>query len=92
MSCGVARRRGSNPAWMWLWCRPAATALIRPLNWEPPYAMCSPKKTKRPKKKKIHITLQKGAKAEDMGKSLPQEGPIESCSLTKFDHRLYSDR
>ena len=25
--------------WLWLWCRPEATALIRPLVWEPPYAM-----------------------------------------------------
>ena len=25
-------------ALLWLWCRLAATALIRPLAWEPPYA------------------------------------------------------
>ena len=25
-------------ALLWLWRRPAATALIRPLAWEPPYA------------------------------------------------------
>ena len=24
---------------LWLWHRPAAAALIRPLAWEPPYAM-----------------------------------------------------
>jgi len=24
--------------WLWLWYRPVATALIRPLAWEPPYA------------------------------------------------------
>ena len=23
---------------LWLWCRPAAVAPIRPLAWEPPYA------------------------------------------------------
>ena len=34
MSCG--RRRGLGPAL--LWRRPAATALVRPLAWEPPYA------------------------------------------------------
>ena len=28
-----------DPTLLWLWCRPpAATALIRPLAWEPPYA------------------------------------------------------
>ena len=26
-------------ALLWLWCRPEATALIRPLSWEPPHAM-----------------------------------------------------
>ena len=25
-------------ALLWLWCRPAATALIQPLAWDPPYA------------------------------------------------------
>ena len=41
MSCGVGCRRGSNPTllWLWLWRRPEATALIRPLPWEPPYAL-----------------------------------------------------
>ena len=27
-----------DPALLWLWCRPAATAPIRPLAWEPPDA------------------------------------------------------
>ena len=30
---------GLDPALLWLWRRPVATALIRPLAWEPPYAM-----------------------------------------------------
>ena len=38
MSCGIGRRQGSDPTLPWLWCRPAAIALIRPLAWEPPYA------------------------------------------------------
>ena len=28
-----------DPSLLWLWHRPAATALIPPLAWEPPYAM-----------------------------------------------------
>ena len=53
MSCGVGCRRGSYPALLWLWCRLVATALIRPLAWEPPYAAGeAPEKAKRPKKKK----------------------------------------
>ena len=33
------RRRSSNPTLLWLWRRLAATALIRHLAWEPPYAV-----------------------------------------------------
>jgi len=47
MSCGVGRRRSLDPALLWLWCRPAAAAPIRPLAWEFPYAAgVAPKKTK----------------------------------------------
>ena len=40
MSCGVGRRCGSDPTllWLWLWCKPAATAPIHPLAWELPSA------------------------------------------------------
>ena len=37
-SCGGGCRRGSDPKLLWLWLRPAATAPVRPLAWEPPYA------------------------------------------------------
>ena len=53
MCCGVGRRRGSDPALLWLWCRLAATALIRPLAWEPPCAVEAVQEmAKRQKKKK----------------------------------------
>ena len=39
MSCAVSPRRGSGPKLLWLWHRPTATAPIRPLAWEPPYAV-----------------------------------------------------
>ena len=38
-SCGVGHRCSSDSEWLWLWCRPAAIAPIRPLAWEPPYAV-----------------------------------------------------
>ena len=38
VSCGGGRRRGLDPALLWLWCSPAAVALIRHLAWELPYA------------------------------------------------------
>ena len=56
LSYSVGRRRGSDPKLLWLWQRPAATAPIGPLAWEPPYvvgvALEKGKKTKKKKKKK----------------------------------------
>ena len=43
---------------LWLWHRPAAAALIRPLAWEPPYAMGAAlniKEKKKKKKKKLEL-------------------------------------
>ena len=37
---------------LWLWRRLAATALIRPLAWEPPYAKGATLKSKKRKKKR----------------------------------------
>ena len=51
MSCGVGRRRGSDPTLLWLWCRPAAIALFWPLAWEPPYAAATDLKRKKERKK-----------------------------------------
>ena len=48
VSCGAGHRRGLDPTW--LWHKPAATAPIGPLAWEPPYAMGVA--LKRQKKKK----------------------------------------
>ena len=52
MSCGVGHRHGSDPVFLWLWYRPAATALIRPLTWEPPYATSAALKRQKDQKKK----------------------------------------
>ena len=53
MSCGVGHKRGSDPELLWLWCRLAAAAPIRPLAGEPPYAAgVSKEKAKRQKKEK----------------------------------------
>jgi len=52
VSCGVSRRCGSDLAWLWLWRRLAATAPIRPLAWEAPYAVGAALKDKKTKKKK----------------------------------------
>ena len=53
VSCGVGHRHVSDPALLWLWHRLVATAPIRPLAWEPPYAAGAVQEiAKRPKEKK----------------------------------------
>ena len=53
MNCGVGCRLSLDPELLWLWCRPAATALIQPLVWEFPYAAGAT--LKRLKKKLIFL-------------------------------------
>ena len=47
MSYIVACRRGSDPEWLWLWCRPAAKAPIQPLAWELPHTTRAALKRKK---------------------------------------------
>ena len=64
MSCRVGGRHGLDPALLWLWSRPGAIALIRPLAWELPYASgAAQEMVKRPKKTK---TKKKPQKAKSM--------------------------
>ena len=52
MSCGVGRRHGSD---LTLLHRLAVTAPIRPLAWEPPYAVGVAPKSKKKKKKELQL-------------------------------------
>ena len=52
MSCGVGCRLGSDPTLLWFWRGPGATAPIRPLAWEPPYAAGAAQQMAKDKKKK----------------------------------------
>ena len=51
VSCGVGHRHGLDLALRWLWHRPAAVALIRPLPWEPSYAVDATLKKRKSKTK-----------------------------------------
>ena len=51
MSCGAGHRHGPDPALLWLWCRLAAAALIRPLAQEVPRAKSAALKKKKRKEK-----------------------------------------
>ena len=59
MSCGVGCRRSSDLVLLWLWHRLAATALIGPLAWEPPYAMVVGLKTHTRTRARTHTHTQK---------------------------------
>ena len=58
MSCGTGHRCGSGL--VLLWHRPLAIALIRPLAWEPPYAVGADLKRQKTKQNKtrnvFHVT------------------------------------
>ena len=54
-SCSVGCRCVWDLVLLWLWCRPTAATLIRPLAWEHPHASGST--LKRPKKKKKSNTI-----------------------------------
>ena len=47
---GLQTRLG--PPLLWLWCRPAATAPIRPISWELPYAAGEAQEMEKKRKKK----------------------------------------
>ena len=45
--CGVGHQCGSDSAWLWLWCRSAAVAPIRPLAWNLHMPLVQPLKEKK---------------------------------------------
>ena len=55
MSYGVAHRCGLDLVLLWLWHRPAATALIPSLAWEPPYASGVALNRQKTKKKLVDL-------------------------------------
>ena len=66
MSCGMGCRHGSDLALLWLWHRLAAVAPIRPLAWEPSYAVgAALKRQKKKKKKKQQQQQQKKPKTKN---------------------------
>ena len=56
MSYGVGHRCGSDLVLLWLWRRLVATALIRPLAWEPPRATGVALKDKKTKTENKYIS------------------------------------
>ena len=64
VSYGVGRRRGSDPTFLWLWHRLAATAPIGPLAWKAPYAAALEKAKRQKQTNKQKKTLKNEKKKE----------------------------
>ena len=79
MSCGVGHRRGSDPALLWLWYRLAATAPIRPLAWESPYA--SGAGLEKPKRQKDN--------KEEWGEFCHRDPGISHCQGDASANRIF---
>ena len=78
MSCGVGCRYGLDLALLWLWCRQAAAALIRPLAWDPPYAEgVALKRQKKKKQKTKNLKDEGGSPAEIRRKVIQAEGTAQ---------------
>ena len=93
MNCGVTHRRGSDPVWLWLWCRLAVAALIRPLAWEPPYAAGA---ALNKQTKEAGCTYTEERPREDTAGRWPSarqgEGPQDKPNLPHLDLGLQTSR
>ena len=59
---------------VWLWCRPAAKTLIRPLVWEPPYAEGAALKRKKDKKEQEQVRIGGKGRGKEEGRGLEEQG------------------
>ena len=84
VSCGVGRRCGLDPVWLWLWCRPVAVALIGPLAWEPPYALGAASEKAKKTKKKKNPTAAAGVAVEVRVHSPAQHSGLKDPALPQL--------
>ena len=62
MSCGLGHTCKPALVLLWLWHRPAATALIQPLAWELPYAVVAALNRQKKERKERNKDEQKKKK------------------------------
>ena len=82
MSCGVGCRCGSDPALLWLWPRPAATAPIQPLAWESP-SICHGKQPQKRQKDKKKGICQLYKERQYWGREAKEEYPSKEIHMKK---------
>ena len=66
-SYAVGGRHGSDPMLLWLWCKLAAVAPVRPLAWEPPCAESTVLKRQKTKKDCKEILVPKNLRSINLG-------------------------
>ena len=74
MSCSVDTRHTSDPVLLWLWCRLAGAALIRPLGWKLPYTVGAALE----KHTHIHTCIQCKYLPKEKWPSLPVDYPVQA--------------
>ena len=90
MSCGVGHRHGLHPTLLWLWHRPAATAPIGPLAWEPPYAVGAALEKGQKKKKKERIEVSRTALSglEETFLGVPSGQEETECTVQGLEQEI----
>jgi len=81
----VGPRRGLDPALLWLWYRPTATAFIGPLAWEPPYATGAALKRQKTKNKKQKKRERGSEREKEMW--LWGEGSLKYHEITRSEDK-----
>ena len=71
---------------LWLWRRPAATALMQPVTWKLPYATCAAlqKKKKKEKEKKEKTETDSQIQRTDLDLWLPRGRGVEEGIIGSF--------
>ena len=68
-----------DPALPWLWHRLAAVALVRPLVWEPPYALAVAPKRKKKERESTGLAMSRKEVMESVGQArMMPRGPMGS--------------
>ena len=75
---------GSDPALLWLGCRPAAVAPMRPLAWELPYAAGVALKSKRKKAKSLAGSADCGIHPKSPGMPLDTKTEVKPKEPPNF--------
>ena len=81
MRCAVVCIHGSDPALLWLCCRLAAVALIRPLAWELPCASGTALKSKTKTKTKTKQNKTKKHKNQKNPKNKQKKANYQSTDI-----------